>query len=464
MGRLREKCKAKAPAVFTHGGDREEPSMGGVPSPVNITVPLETDYLGLVTHFTEEGGKALGLGEMEAMRLTLASEEVFTYLARLAEPDTVFHLRLHPLGYGVRAEFRCPWREMDLRYFNLSADFDPEDEASLDQLGLVLAARAVDRFFLHEYEAGQFSLNLVKEKEYPYAAPIPAPPAAPLAAYRVAEAGPEQLKELAHLLVATYAAHEHPSAFAGPGKLVDMVAGGEYHAVAALGPRDQLGGALLWRTGGGATVRCYGPYLFGQAAGSPMAAELVDACLARIGKSEALSLLCRYPTKQLPPGYFEYLGELDYCRPDGAHAPWPHYYRQLHEDPGLRVWCHPLLEPFLQEAYDRLYLPRDIHLAAYEGEARPPHSVLGAHLDRAQGHVTLHPVWDGLDVADNLDRHVKLMRREGLANIFVAIDLGQAWQVLLTPVLLQLSFAPRLVMPYAGRADEVLFQHQGASA
>jgi hypothetical protein len=322
----------------------------------------------------------------------------------------------------------------------------------------------VDRFYLQEYEAGQFSLNLVKEKEYPPAAPTPLPPAAPLAVFKVAEAGPGQLKELAHQLTAAYAAHEYPSAFAVPGKLVDMVAGGEYHAAVALGPREQLGGALLWRTDGGATVRCYGPYLFGQPEGSPMAAELVEACLARIGKSEALSLLCRYPTKQMPPGYFEYLGELDYHRPDGTDVSWPHYHRQLHEDPGLRVWCHPLLEPFLRGAYDRLFLPRDIHLAAYEGEARPPHSVLGAHLDRAQGHVTLTPVWDGLDVADNLDRHVKLMRREGVGNIFVALDLGQAWHALLTPALLEQGFVPRLLLPYAGRADEVVFQHQGAPA
>lgn len=438
--------------------------MSAATTPVNIAVPLDMDYLGLVTHFTEEGGKALGLGEMEAMRLTLAAEEVFTYLARLAEPGTSFRLDLHSLGYAVRAEFRCPWREMDLRYFNLTADFNPADESSLDQLGLVLAARAVDRFFPQEYEPGQFSLNLVKEKDYPSAAPIPAPPAAPLTSWRLAEAGPEQLKELAHLLGAAYAPHEHPTAFVVPGKLVDMVAGGEYHAVAALGPREQLGGVLLWRTGVGSTVRCYGPYLFGQPEGSPMAAELVDACLARIGKSEALGLLCRYPTRHMPEGYFEYLGDLSYLRPGGVSEPWPHYHRQLHEDPGLRVWCHPQLEPFLHEAYDRLFLPRDIHLASYEGEARPLHSVLGAHLDRAQGHVTLHPVWDGQDAAENLGRHLQLMRREGLANVFVALDLGLAWQALLTPALLELGFAPRLVLPYAGRADEVVFEHREAQA
>lgn len=438
--------------------------MTGRSTAVQINVPLESDYLGLVTHFTEQGALAMGLGQPEAMRLGLASEEVFSYLARLTDPGSSFSLRLHPGGYYVRAEFRCPWSRMDLRNFNLAAEFDPLDESSLDQLGLLLAARMVDRFFLEEYEAGQFSLNLMKEKSYPHSPVPPLTPPSPLTDFKVAPPEPDRLKELAHLLPSAYAINQFPSSFASPGKLVDMVAGGEYQAMTALGPRDQLGGALLWRIDSSSTVSCYGPYLFGQPSDSPMAAALVEACLACIGRSEALSLLCRHATAQLPQAYFEFLGELELCTADGNCEPWAHYHRQLHEDSGLGVWCHPLLDDFLLDAYERLALPRDIHLAAHEGETRPPHSVFGTNLNRSQGLVTFHPVLDGLDVADNLTRHVALMRREGIRNMFMALDLGLSWQALLTPALLEAGFRPRLLLPRAGKADHVVFQHHNLPA
>ncbi len=435
--------------------------MSGSDLPLEVNLPLDMELVRLVTSFTENGALALGLGGSEALKLTLAAEEVYAYLARLAEPGTSFTLRLHGGGYCVRAEFRCPWKRMELRYFNLTTEFDPNDESSLDQLGLVLAARAVDRLFLQEYDGSRLSLNLVKEKTYPPPAPTATPTPPPLASWRLVEAGPDQLKELAHLLAAAYPRQQYPSAFLVPGKLVDMVAGGEYHAALATGERGQLGGAFLWRTAGGATVRSYGPYLFGQPAGSPMAAQLVEACLARVGKSDALNLLCRYPTAELPPDYFEYLGELDYGWPDGSHTPWPHYYRQLREDPGMSAWCHPDLEPFLRQAYDRLFLPRDIHLTAYEGEHRDEYSVLAAHMDHSQGHVTLTPMVDGRDVPANLDLHVQLMLREQTPNIYVALDLGRTWHAHLMPVLLERGFEPRLLLPCAGKADELIFQYRG---
>ena len=67
----------------------------------------------------------------------------------------------------------------------------------------------------------------------------------------------------------------------------------------------------------------------------------------------------------------------------------------------------------------------------------------------------------GADAAANLAQHVKILSAEDLPNIFFEIDLACAWQAALTPALLNNGFSPRLVLPYGGRADVVVFQHRG---
>ena len=91
----------------------------------------------------------------------------------------------------------------------------------------------------------------------------------------------------------------------------------------------------------------------------------------------------------------------------------------------------------------------------------PRHSVLSAEFDRLQGRVTLRPMWPGADAEENIERHVRLVVGEKILNIHFAVDLGQAWQAVFIPGLLARGFEPRLVLPYAGKADLVIFQLRG---
>jgi len=88
---------------------------------------------------------------------------------------------------------------------------------------------------------------------------------------------------------------------------------------------------------------------------------------------------------------------------------------------------------------------------------RPPNSIFAPQFDRANRQITLRAIWDGADVADNLAQHVKVLRADNLPNIFFEIDLAHAWQAGLTPALLEKGFRPRLVLPYGGKADVVVF-------
>jgi hypothetical protein len=125
------------------------------------------------------------------------------------------------------------------------------------------------------------------------------------------------------------------------------------------------------------------------------------------------------------------------------------------------VWAGEQLKPFLQAVYDRLYLPREIVSTIFEGEKLAPHSVFSVKFDRPLNSVTIRPVWDGEDQAENIAGHLKILQEEGLTNIFFYLDLGVSWQARLVPALFINSFRPVLLLPYAGHSDVVVFQHVG---
>ncbi|CAO0822135.1 hypothetical protein DFAR_2820003 [Desulfarculales bacterium] len=51
-----------------------------------LSAPLDPDFLLVATFFAEQAAMSLGLGRAEALELTLASEEAFSYLCRVVRP------------------------------------------------------------------------------------------------------------------------------------------------------------------------------------------------------------------------------------------------------------------------------------------------------------------------------------------------------------------------------------------
>lgn len=425
---------------------------------VAMTVPADANFLPLVTSFVEKAGMGMGLGQGEALGLTLAAEELFSYLCGLASPDRQVKIVCRSGGYYVRAEFDFPVEDFNMKAFNLTATVSFEDEASLMEMGLLIAARSVDRFLVTEEHEG-VQLTLTKEKAYPAAGGEGVPEIPPLEAFSTRSPGPEELKLFVRLVVHHYPAHLMPRAFRYPGKVVDMVDGGEYRSALALGPGGEIGGGILWHWIGGNTVECFGPYLFGQPRNSSMAVQLLEACLGAIARTPAVGLISRLPTEHLPTAYFEPLGAVTVPRGKGEpHLSLEARFRQMQEDPGTAAWCHPDLEAFLRSEYQRLVLPRDIRKVTDLGESKPLHSVLSADFDRARGVVTLRALRTGRDAAENLLNHVRLFQKEHGTSLFFEMDTAHPWQADFTPSLLGNGFVPRMVLPYAGTGDLVLFQ------
>jgi len=430
---------------------------------LSVHLPPAARFLPLATSFAEESAAAFGLKPAEALKLTLACEEIFLFLGRAGIDKEAITIEAKDGGYYIQLTFLFSAAEINLRAFNLTAVVSADDSESLEEMGLLIASRSVERFSIaHNLHHGM-ELALIKEKTYPEATGIQIPAVKPLESFRIATPDPEGLKLFVRLAAAHYPPHLCPHSFSFPGKVVDMAASGEYSAATATDGKGQTGGGIFWRRMGSRTVEFFGPFLFNQRADSGQAEALVDACIGEIAKTDALCLINRHPTPELPLGYFESLGDVDLVQPDGRVIVLPVYYRQLREDPGCQVWAHPALEPFLKEEYRRLVMPREIRTTVHEGEQRPPCSVFAPQFDRLNHRITLRAIWDGVDAARNLARHVKTLKADNLPNIFFEIDLGSAWQAGMTVPLLEQGFTPRLVLPYGGVGDVVVFQYKGES-
>ncbi len=421
-----------------------------------LRLPSDETYLPLATSFVEEAATGFRLGQNEALSLTLATEEVFLHLVKGVISDRApVEISCTNGGYHVRVDFDFPAARLDLRAFNLTASISPADESSLDQMGLLLASRSVDRFQLVQNETGTLRLTLIKERAYPGISRDVLPAARPAGAFQLRLATPEEAKLLCRLAFARYPVDLFPAFLEFPGKLSDMISAGEWQAAVAIGEADALAGGLIWGLTRSRVAECYGPYL-ANSPDSPVSEALVDYCLGTIAKTQVIGLLNFHSTPDFVESRFERLGTLR--GKDGMAAARTAWFRLLHEDLGTVCWTSPALADFLQEEYARLVLPREIRLIHDEGENRDPHSVLFADVDRSRSRVTLHPVWPGLDASHNIRTHVDLLKTEGFNEILFALDAGQSWQAHFAPYVLDAGFQPQLILPYAGQGDAVLFQ------
>lgn len=431
---------------------------------VSLNIYLNPYYTELVNRFTEQSARAFGLESPDALKLTLACEEMFTYLCRIDTADQPVTLEAQNGIYFTEIKIIFNVADFDPCAFNITTNVSLENEKDLDEMGLVIASRSVDKFSISHEEKNRITVFLVKEKTYPEISMSEAAAVVkPLNDILITTPDFETLKEFSRLTVTFYESNLCPNEVRFPGKLVDMHAAGEFNVLVAVDRSGTIGGGVIWRRWhvmNQKIIECAGPYVFGQPDKTGISEILMDALIGDIAKTEAICLVNLFSTPETPLHYFERLGTLDYYTPDGTFVPWQVFFRLLNEDTGCRIWTHPDLAAFLDEQYKNLYFARNIATTHYAGESRPPHSVLSTEFVRTQRAAFLRPVWDGVDISINLAKHIKVLKGEGILNIFLLIDLGYAWQANLAPAIGENNFMPQLILPYAGKADIVIFQYK----
>lgn len=419
-------------------------------------------YLSVVTRFVEAGATAFGMGEKDALKLTLAAEEIFLYLCAAVSAENTLDIECFNGVYYTRLTFNCSAPGLNLRGLNIAPAGSCEDEGNLQDLGLMIASRSVERLHLTVKQANRISLAVTKEKTYPrIVEPLPCPEAPNALTLETPDG--EGVKRFALLVRQCCAAPDLPSFFDCPGRLVDMVAGGGYQLITAMNAKRGIVGGVLFRNRTERIIEAFGPYILHVGEGKATAEMLLDACLSRIARTKALGLLCRSGLPQALEARFEPLGRLIHHAPNRPPAEHPFFFRHLHEDPGCDVWSQGELTAWLEQTYDRLVLARNIQTLRDMGETRSGFSLFSAELQRERADATLRPLLPGADFTANLERHIRFFRKEGFLNLFFELDLGVPWHAEIIPFLTASRFQPQILLPFAGQADLVIFQHRDAT-
>lgn len=428
----------------------------------SLRVPAALMHLPAVRSFLEETAQAFGFAQGDCFRIGLAGEELFSYVCSLESAGGFLEVILHSVDYQIRVTFLFDAQQFDPWAFNIGAHISPDDEASLGELGLLLASRAVDRFAISLRHDGRIELLVVKDKTYPETPPEAQLPVQAGNRWHIRNAKPDDIRLFTGWVRQFCSLRSCPPFLNSAGRIIDMIASGEYGMIVAVDEKEMVVGGALWHERTDKAFESFGPYIASEGL-TGCANDLIEGMVSRVARSRAVCLLSRWMTPAMPSGAFELLGDIALRDAEGAVHVIPVGYRHLKEDTGCRVWTAPELEPFLRSEYDRLCFARELVVARTEGEHKPAHSVFAARIDRQRLSATLTAVLDGYDAEENLRRQVAAFERETMLNIFFELDLSTAWQAALAPILLRNGFVPKLIMPYAGTADIVLFQKAFAS-
>jgi hypothetical protein len=426
---------------------------------LNLSLTLQESLLPVVIQFVETAAAAFGLGKNECLSLGLATEEIFVHLCRQGSTGEPIEIQCRNSIYYARVRFRFSATSLNLRGLNITSAMTGDDEVSMDEMGLMIAARSVNRLRIIVEKQQNVCLVIEKEKDYPPIPYIPFYPPATLEEITIGIPDAEGLKGFALLAAQRRTDPLIPTFFSYPGKVADMVAGGEYQALVAVNPRQEIVGGILYFFPTDKIVHAIGPYTGHEVENEAIAEKLMDACLARVARTKAIGIASTTGLPNALQSHFDILGSRSYYGAGSEPIQQPCYYRLLHEDPGSVVWTHADLKGFLAGEYERLILAREIKTVRDFGETHSGASIFSAEIRRERLEAILRPLWPGGDFGANVERHIHLLSADHLANIFFELDLGISWHAALIPSLLTHSFRPEMILPFAGQADLVVFQY-----
>ena len=121
------------------------------------------------------------------------------------------------MGTYAEQEFLFDARDFNLRTFNLTVSATPDEHGGMDETGLLIASRLVDRFQIFEAPQG-LRLVLTMDKSYPSSPDLMIPEAKPLETFSVRPPDPEELRIFVRMVTVHYASCVLPVSFGYPAK------------------------------------------------------------------------------------------------------------------------------------------------------------------------------------------------------------------------------------------------------
>ncbi|MGE0714540.1 MAG: hypothetical protein AB7P02_03775 [Alphaproteobacteria bacterium] len=391
----------------------------------------------------EQAALARDLDASGAARLGQAVEEVMAFIATRA-PGSDFAVEVRDRRHAIEARARCRLAADAMHWFNMTQPIDVADPTAMQALELLMVSRLVDRLSVALDPDGDAVLTLEMARQY-VASPAepavqPGPPGDPKPADAATMAG------LARLFRRRFGVGI-PPAFQADGLAVDLLASGELSALVATDAAGRVVAGLAWRARTPRLIEMVGPV---SAKEDPnLAGRLVAALLETLDGTGAAMVVAEERGPGFPAGEFDCLGQL------GSR---PIHFRALPGDSAGVSWVDAASRPFLAVFYEGLALHRTLRDVGAPAATRPARALLAAEIDRLASRVTLRPLVDGADLPALIDAHVERFAGEGLDDFRFETDHGVPWQAALGRELLAAGFAPRVVLPYAGTGDVLVWE------
>jgi hypothetical protein len=109
-----------------------------------LSVGTDIKFLPLVLSFTESSSRIFGLEDRDALKLTLASEEMFAYLCGMTGEARPVTLTMENGFYYALLRFAFDNIDFDPRAFNLTASVSPDEEGLGEMASHRVAFRGQD--------------------------------------------------------------------------------------------------------------------------------------------------------------------------------------------------------------------------------------------------------------------------------------------------------------------------------
>jgi hypothetical protein len=426
---------------------------------LKLELAADISWIPVLQGVVESAASVLGLDDRKALRLSMACEEILAHLSGWS-PGIGAKISMDRKPAQMAVSFLFEGDAADLWAMNLTAgtEISSDPEKGMPQMGLLLASRMVDHYTI-SLTGGLARITLFQNRSYPVISPSDTVSEDLKAPFKIHE-NPDSgvLSQACSQVLSRYAAALYPVHFTTPGKVADLIAGGRFEMAVALDAAGAVAGVIGWERVSEKTTRFYGPYMCAGKS-EEISRLLVDHLVNRSARTSSVILYSDMTTPALPAGDFEVLGELKTRGKDRPVETKTIWFRLLREDMGCRVWAHPDMVPFLKDTYERLFLVRTIQPYSHSGQQRPARSLFGTSLDQSNGQAMLWPMLDGIDIAENIRRHVLLLTAEGFDRILFSLDLSESWQAAMGGILMNQGFSPAYVLPYAGHSDQVMFQY-----
>jgi len=278
---------------------------------LSLEIPAETAFACPVAGLANVLAERAGFGQREKYRFQLTVEEFCLYLAGLAANNRPLTIGLTGKRHQLRASFAFQAANLSLGALNITSRATTGTlDASAEEMGLLLAGKAADRFHLKHKGADRFLLEAEVDRAYPETAPVHLPEGLrpPYTIRRGSDSA--QLTQAAALASAVYPPWQCPSSFRTPGKFPDMVADCQATCVLACDAKGQTAGLLAWSPCSEQGLYFSGPFVFApREEAANVARLLIDGFLETVARESYSIVLSFRATVRSPRGLFRDLGD-----------------------------------------------------------------------------------------------------------------------------------------------------------